>query len=326
MNTELQEWASGLLPAPLAKIETLRPEASFRAFFRLILADGTSTIAMHAPPDREDAARFVRYALLLRAHAVPVPAIRAKDEQRGFVLMEDLGATHFIDVYRAGNAEAALDIGIDMLPVLQNLPADTFPTYTAERLTDELGIFSTWFVQNTLNEPVHDAWLSFAAALVSAVTDQPFAAVHRDYHCKNLLLNDGRLGIVDFQDALTGPALYDLASLLRDCYWSFDEPLIERKLARYLAASPLRFENPLQLLNLTALQRQLKAIGIFSRLKLRDGKPSHIDYIDSVLAQSVQLAAGWTESGNIGSEIAAWLQDLATRWSKLRLETDGPTS
>lgn len=309
VNPELSAWLATLLGQPPDAVETLRPEASFRSFFRVTTSKGT-VVAMDAPPDKEDAARFVRLARLMSSHGIPVPAILAADESRGFVLMEDLGRIHLIDLYRQGNIHDALAIAVDTLLVLQQLPARELPPYTRERLDDELAIFTTWFVQDAMVAPRPAEWAEFSEDLVASVADQPVTAIHRDWHCKNLLVRDGRLGIVDFQDALAGPALYDLASLLRDCYWVFDEATVRSMLDRYLEASPLRFDNPLYLLNRTALQRQLKAIGIFARLRLRDGKTSHLDYIDGVLAQSARLA----RSSFPQLSIADWLESLRQRW------------
>lgn len=309
MNPELYDWLAEFLGAPPGSVETLRPEASFRAFFRVTTATGTA-VAMDAPPDKEDAARFVRLARLMSSYAIPVPAILHADERRGFVLMEDLGSTHLIDCYRRGDTTSVLGLAVDNLLLLQRLPAGELPPYTPERLRDELTIFTTWFVEGAMITRPPAQWPGFAGELVVSVAAQPVTAIHRDWHCKNLLVRDGRLGIVDFQDALAGPALYDLASLLRDCYWVFDEATVRAMLDRYLQATSLRFDQPLDLLNRTALQRQLKAIGIFARLCLRDGKTSHLDYVDGVLAQSSRLA----DTCFPGLPIAGWLDGLRRRW------------
>jgi aminoglycoside/choline kinase family phosphotransferase len=265
---------------------------------------------MDAPPGREDAARFIRLARLMKNHGLPVPTVHAADEARGFVLMEDLGHHHLIDFYRNGRIEPLLSSAVDLLHRLQTLPPHELPPYTAERLHDELGIFTTWFVEKTLSATVHGEWESFSAALIRSITSQPTVAVHRDWHCKNLMVRHGDIGIVDFQDALAGPALYDLASLLHDCYQEFDTSIINRQLNRFLERCPFRFDNALDLLNRTALQRQLKAIGIFVRLKLRDGKGSHLGYVEGVLARSAALAA----ASFPGLAIGGWLASLRQQW------------
>lgn len=154
----------------------------------------------------------------------------------------------------------------------------------------------------------------FSESLIRSITSQPTVAVHRDWHSKNLMVRDGRIGIVDFQDALAGPALYDLASLLHDCYWEFDQQTINLRLKQYLDRCPFQFTDPLELLNRTALQRQLKAVGIFVRLKIRDGKNSHLQYVEGVLARSAALAAASCPELEIGE----WLQALRGNWPSAR--------
>ena len=118
--------------------------------------------------------------------------------------------------------------------------------------------------------------------------------MHRDFHGRNLLRQpDGSVGVVDFQDALIGPATYDLASLLRDCYHAFPEATVARWRDAFVAASPLPLERATFALDmdLVALQRQLKAVGIFARLSLRDGRDSHLPHVVPVLERVAVLAA-----------------------------------
>lgn len=303
----LTQWLEGILDTPIESTQPIQPEASFRQFHRLRLAGGDTAIAMFAPPAREDSGRFVRLAHLLHAAGVPVPRIIASDHERGLVLMEDLGTRHFADAYLQGDTERALTTAIDILGTLQRLPPSVVPAYTAQRLSDELEIFTNWFVTGLLGQESPPTWPNCVAALLGAVQSQPVTVVHRDFHCRNLLLAiDGSPGVVDFQDALAGPALYDLASLLRDCYWHFDDDTVRHWLGHYLARTPLHFDDPWQLLDLTALQRQLKAVGIFARLHLRDGKSTHLKYIPPVLEQCVLLAGRNAQTTVLGP----WLNQL----------------
>lgn len=300
------QWLETTLGGVPDLVETLRPEASFREFYR-VHRGSSSRVAMWAPPEKEDPERFVRLARLFKDAGVPVPVIHATDISRGFVLMEDFGPQHFLDLYHSGHADAALDQGISMLHVMQRMEPTVVPPYTAIRLGDELDIFRTWFIEGLLQMTVPAYWPAVCAQLVEDLIAQPVTVVHRDYHCKNLLINEGGgLGIVDFQDALAGPVLYDLASLLRDCYWRFDEPTIHRWLTRYVEASGWKLEDPWNQLNRTALQRQLKAVGIFSRLHLRDSKSSHLQHIIPVLDHAAFLARKSTSHAGF----ADWLDNV----------------
>jgi len=313
VKPELLAWLELTLGRAPDSIETLRPEASFRSFWRIGTSAGTRVV-MDAPPDREDAPRFIRLARAMKQHGIPVPVVYAADESRGFVLMEDLGQRHLIDCYRDGQVEPALSSSVELLHTLQTLPPDLLPPYTTERFHDETTIFTSWFVEKTMSTRVHAQWALFAKSLIDSIASQPTVAVHRDWHCKNLMVRDGNIGIVDFQDALAGPALYDLASLLHDCYWEFDQQTINNRLEQYLQRSSFRFNDAFELLNRTALQRQLKAIGIFVRLKIRDGKTSHLDYVEGVLARSAALAAASFPELDIGE----WLHSLGRDWPHAR--------
>ena len=300
------QWLETTLGGVPDLVETLRPEASFREFYR-VHRGSSSHVAMFAPPEKEDPERFVRLARLFKNAGVPAPQIHASDLGRGFVLMEDFGPRHFLDLYRNGQADEALDRGISMLQVLQRMDPTVVPPYTAIRLSDELDIFRTWLIEGLLQMNVPAYWSAVCAQLIEDLDAQPAGVVHRDYHCKNLLITEaGNLGIVDFQDALAGPVLYDLASLLRDCYWRFDEPTIRRWLTRYVEDSGWHLEDPWNQLNRTALQRQLKAVGIFSRLYLRDSKSSHLRYIIPVLDHAAFLARESTSQAGFGD----WLDSV----------------
>ncbi len=305
---QLSFWLSTVLPnGRHFQLQPLAEAASFRRFYRLQMDNGTA-IAMLAAPPREDAARFVRLAHLFRRANVPVPRILAHDATRGFALMEDLGRRRLEDAYREGREDQAVSEAIAHLHTLQRLQPALFPTYTATRMTDELELFRVWYVQGRRRLPMYPGWRKLTADLVQRVANQPTAVVHRDYHCQNLMLDGaGRFGVVDFQDALAGPALYDLASLLHDCYHHFADEDIDRFLGMYLEHAPFAFDNARLLLDLTGLQRQLKALGIFARLSLRDGKDTHLPYIAPVLHHAARTAKRYPWLSDFGG----WLTELA---------------
>ena len=188
----------------------------------------------------------------------------------------------------------------DMLPTIAATEHVGIEPYTRARLHMELDLFTEWFAERLVKHPLDaQSWRRSCALLVDSADMQPKCCVHRDYHCRNLLYNDGQLGIVDFQDALRGPLLYDIASLLRDCYYVFDESTVGRWLSRFVQITPaLHGNEPLQIkrsFDWMALQRQLKAVGIFARLHLRDQKSSHLGYIPPLLQRIRQLAAQYPE-------------------------------
>lgn len=281
----------------------LAGEASFRTFYRRRVAgrEAAGVIAMDAPPDREDNARFVALARRFRSAGIGVPEVLAFDSSRGFLLVEDLGTDLYEEAYRTPDHEAVLTAALDTLIRFQKLPEDPgVPLYTRSRLHDELELFRTWFIEGWLGLSLDAAAASLLeeayVQLIDIAEAQPKVCIHRDFHCRNLIWRaDRTTGVVDFQDALWGPVAYDLASLLRDCYVRFEESEIDRWRDRYLtlaSASNIVSIAPdvfSQWVDLTALQRQLKAIGIFARLELRDGRDSHLKDIPPVLDHAISV-------------------------------------
>ena len=303
---DIAAWAGRHLKADLT-LCALPAEASTRRFFRIFKGEDTY-VAMHSPPETEDNPRFVRLAALFRQHGVAVPRILASDLDRGYLLLEDLGALDFEGAYATGDVAAPLAGAIDTLAKLQATPAASVPPYTRQRFADELDIFASWLVRRLLEMDVAGCFANTAAALVDATQSVPTVVVHRDYHCRNLLWRgDGEVGVVDFQDALAGPVCYDIASLLRDCYHAFDEATVAHWRRHFFqrirpACDEATFNRAF---DLTAVQRQLKAVGIFARLHLSHGRDSHLGDIVPVLRRIVGLGRCYAET----EALAAWLAD-----------------
>ena len=300
---ELKSWCAAELGA-LTAFDALPAEASTRRFYRARGAFG-SVIVMDAPPETEDNAQFRRLSRVLREGGVPVPEVIAFDP-RGFMLVTDFGETLLERAYAEGKASAALKLALGNLVRMQAIRSDAIPAYTTERFRDELAIFSEWLMGRFLGLATPPFLAATSEQLVAATQAQPQATLHRDYHCRNLLLTDaGGLGEVDFQDALVGPVAYDLVSLLRDCYHSFPETVVAKWRSRYLAVANCGMDEKdfRRAFDLTGAQRHLKAAGIFARLHLRDGRGSHLADIAPTLRRVVALGRDRPEL----KPLAAWL-------------------
>jgi len=305
-TAELAAWIGRTLAAEV-ELAPLAAEASTRHFFR-VSTDASTFVAMHSPPDTEDNPRYVRLTDLFRRHGLATPKIHAADLDRGFLLLEDLGSRDFAAAYADGDVDGPVEAAIETLVKLQSVASDTIPPYTVGRFGDELAIFTEWLLGRLLDLEVPGWFGPVADDLVAATQSVPQRTVHRDYHCRNLIWRDGRVGIVDFQDALVGPACYDIASLLRDCYVEFDEAAVTKWRRRFFELAGLdcpesEFDRAF---DLVAMQRQLKAVGIFARLHLSRGRASHLGDIVPVLRRIARLAGDYPETG----EVASWLEAI----------------
>jgi len=299
-------------------------DASFRRFYRIHTA-ANSFIAMDAPPETENNAQFVRLSKLFRSAGVHVPEVIASDIEHGFLLVSDLGDLLYSIVYGTDEHDAAIDAALDTMITIARVgdANGVVPPYTPQRFHDEFELFRIWLVEGLLQHSLTNAEGGMLddvrRRLMQCIAEQPKVCVHRDFHSRNLLWGPDRVTrVVDFQDALHGPALYDLASLLRDCYVRFDEAEIARWRDRFrfcatqsglpVEPDPERFAEQL---DLTAMQRQLKALGIFSRLELRDRRPSHLVDIEPVLDHLIDVADAYPDLGSFGEWLARSIRPAA---------------
>jgi hypothetical protein len=316
---ETSAWCEQQLSAlgeTLVDTEALRVEASHRSFYRLH-GKKQSFVLMQSPPELERNEQFVTLARLFHGHGIRVPEILAIDKPRELFLLADLGDIHLEDLYGTTAEAQALSAAIDILPTLAGITDPAIEPYTTERLYMELEIFSEWFVQGMLKQKLDPGvYQRICDTLVHSADMQPKGCVHRDFHCRNLLFVDGKLGVVDFQDALHGPILYDIASLLRDCYFEFKEAKIDHWLTYFVSKTSLLDDYSAKQVKIwfdwIAIQRQLKAIGIFARLHLRDHKSTHLAHIPTVLGRLLRLTAQYPELEALNLQLLACTKHLET--------------
>ena len=252
-------------------------------------AQGRSLIVMDAPPAQEDSRAFVRVASLMASAGVHVPEVIAQDPERGFLLLSDLGTTSYLQALNAASADALFGDAIDALLrwQLASKPG-VLPPYDEALLTRELNLFPEWYVQRHLGLALSAAQQQRLTALFSLIIDSNLAQaavyVHRDYMPRNLMVCEPNPGVIDFQDAVYGPITYDVASLFRDAFLSWDEERVLDWTVRYWekakrAGLPVGadFGDFYRALEWMGLQRHLKVLGIFARLHYRDGKRGYLD-------------------------------------------------
>ena len=322
-------WLASLVTTQRLRPDTVRlasADASFRRYFRVDTADGTTRIVMDAPPDKEDSAPFVKVAALMREAGVTAPAVLDWDQRYGFLLLDDLGHRTMLDLVDPANANASrplYDEAIDALIrwQLASRP-DVLPPYDRALLERELALFPQWYITQhrgmAVTGKLQERLERSFKLIVESNLASPNVYVHRDFMPRNLMVRDGaaggllgaandiqggtRLGVLDFQDAVYGPITYDIASLLRDAFLSWDEAFVLDVTVRYWTAArkaklpvDADFGAFYRAVEWMGLQRHLKVAGIFARLTLRDGKPKYLADTPRFIAYIRATAARYME-------------------------------
>jgi len=274
----------------------LAGDASFRRYVRLTRAGGGAML-MDAPPPHEDVRPFLAVARLLRGLGLSAPDILAEDVGQGFLVLEDFGDDTFTRILAAGAVEEPLyALAVDVLVALHQrfaaASAPPLPPYDEARLLAEAALLIDWYLPAVTGVPADPAlrqqYVALWRGLLPLAMDVPQTLVLRDYHVDNLMRLRGRSGIaacglLDFQDAVLGPASYDLVSLLEDARRDVPADLARAMRARFLAAFPAiardAFDRSYAVLG---AQRNCKIVGIFTRLCVRDGKASYLAHIPRV--------------------------------------------
>jgi len=243
---------------------------------------------MDAPPEHEDCRPFVRIAALMRAAGLNTPEVLAQDLERGFLLLTDLGTTTYLKALNDANADDLFRDASDALLRLQLASrAGVLPSYDEALLRRELDLFPDWYVARhlgiELNGEQRQMLADTTALIVANNLAQPAVYVHRDYMPRNLMVAEPNPGVLDFQDAVFGPITYDVVSLFKDAFVSWDEGRVLDWTVRYWekakrAGLPVTadFGEYYRDFEWMGLQRHLKVLGIFARINYRDGKPGYL--------------------------------------------------
>lgn len=258
-----------------AQILPLAVDASFRRYYRVIGA-GRTAVLMDAPPP-EDTRKFAHMAAWLGERGFAAPAILADDAAGGFMLLEDFGDMRMREtVDAAPESEARLyAAAVDQLLRLQRHEAAPVPPYDRAFILREANLLIEWYCDALRLAVDTDGYTAAWNAAFDALPDMPVVTVLRDYHAENLmLLDDTRLGLLDFQDALAGHPAYDLVSLLQDARRDVPAVVEASMLARYRESTGVG-EGFEAAYHLFGAQRNAKILGIFTRLWRRDGKPRY---------------------------------------------------
>lgn len=310
-QTELKKWLETVYPDQPFELSFAAADADFRRYFRATFSDGHTVVCMDAPPDKMSVAPYLKVQKLF--HMVNVPQVLHVDETQGFMVLNDLGSTTFLTAMTQEKNEAAhkallLEAVGELIELQLASRSGVLPEYDREVMLREINLFPEWFVAKELGRELNfkqrRLWQQTVDTLLPPLLAQPKVYVHRDYIVRNLMLQEGRPGVLDFQDALYGPISYDLVSLLRDAFIGWDEEFVLDLVIRYWEQAraaglpvPPEFDEFYRWFEWMGVQRHLKVTGIFARLYHRDGKdkyrpeiPRFLNYLRRVSRRYAELA------------------------------------
>ncbi|NQY62845.1 MAG: phosphotransferase [Alteromonadaceae bacterium] len=304
----LKRWLCDRFSVDSLELTPITGDAGFRCYSRFSIENETF-IAVDAPGDKSNNQGFLAIQAAFLKKGLSVPKILAKDLQQGFFCLSDFGDQLFSDTLTSSTMNHQYKRAIDLLPLISSVQVDDsydLPLYDRQFIITELEIFVDWLLAEhlaiQLNHQDKQSLTRCFDILVESAVQQPQVFMHRDYHSRNIMmLADGDLGIIDFQDAVSGPITYDIVSLLRDCYIRWPDAEIKSLFAYFCqlmtqchhsekqpfktydlqAFSELKWQ---QWFDLMGLQRHIKAAGIFARLNYRDNKNGYLKDIPLTLA------------------------------------------
>jgi aminoglycoside/choline kinase family phosphotransferase len=288
-------------------------DASFRKYYRLTQGEKTFLL-MDSSLEKESLKPFLDVTQRLTQAGVAVPLIYEQNLQLGYLIIEDFGNTHLLNVLNEANFKTLYKQAIDEIVKMQKAGAEGLPLYDKAFLHFEMDLMQEWYLEKHLSRSLTQAQKELLRASLNAISDvvltQPQGIfVHRDYHSRNIMLQkDGSLGIIDYQDAMSGALTYDLVSLLKDCYITFERASV-LELVLYFKkqiGSNVSDEAFIKWFDFMGMQRHIKVLGIFARLSLRDGKNGYLKDIPLTLAYTLESAEMYDET----REFAAMLKEL----------------
>jgi len=274
------------------RFEVVSDDASYRKYYRLILKDNKTYIIMDSSMQIESIYPFIDISVRLLKARVQIPRRYAQNLHDGYLLLEDLGNTHLLDILNDMSYKLLYMKSIHEILKMQKADTTGLEPYDEEFLMYEMRLMQEWYLEKhlwvRLNEEEQADLDKILELIKDEVLSQPQGYfVHRDFHSRNIMFKKGKVSVIDYQDARVGAITYDLASLLKDVYIRFDrEKMLELVLEFKQLQSELRSVSDEQFIrwfDFMSLQRHIKILGIFARLKIRDNKPAYINDIPLTL-------------------------------------------
>jgi aminoglycoside/choline kinase family phosphotransferase len=301
MHNELKGWLEWLgIEEP--ELNALHGDASSRSYYRLENSDGG--IVMDASKNKECVPIFIGVGMRLMDAKVRIPKIKSFELHKGFMFLEDIGSTHLLDKCVEGvDARPFYDKAIKTLVTLQDTPSQGLEPYDESFLLEEMNLMTEWYLKEYLDTRLesldrHMLLESFSLIAKEVLSQPQGIFVHRDYHARNLMVDENDdIVVIDFQDAREGALTYDLVSLLRDAYMKLDSKELRRLILLFKDLKGLDVDNEtfMRWFDFTGLQRHIKILGIFARLAIRDGKKQYLKDIPMTLKYILEVGYKYPE-------------------------------
>ncbi len=294
-------------------IEIASADASFREYFRLTLNSET-VLLMDSSLEKESLAPFLDVTSRLLNARVKAPEILEQNLDDGFLIIEDFGNTHYLNVLDDKNYKTLYSKAIDTILNMQKAEIQNLPLYDKAFLHFEMDLMQEWYLQKKLNMTLNNSQKEIVKNALNTISNvvlsQPQGVfVHRDFHSRNIMITDeDKIGVIDYQDAMSGAITYDLVSLLKDCYIEYDRGEVEKLVLEFRDKKGLSIadEEFIKWFDFMGLQRHIKVLGIFSRLYLRDSKDGYLKDIPLTLKYVLETASRYNET----QELAKLLKEV----------------
>lgn len=284
-------------------IESALADASFRKYYRLRDGDKTALL-VDSSLELNSLASFLDVTSRLKNADVCVPRVFEQNTALGYLILEDFGTTHYLDILNETNFRPFYTKAINSILKMQKADASSLPLYDRDFLHKEMDLMQEWYIEKFLHIKLSETQIKLLEKTVhtisSIVLEQPHGVfVHRDFHSRNIMLkSDNKIGIIDYQDAMNGAITYDLVSLLKDCYVTYDRKEIKKLALEFRDKKGLKVDDAtfIKWFDFMGLQRHIKVLGIFSRLYLRDAKEGYLKDIPLTLKYVLDTASRYAET------------------------------
>ncbi len=285
------------------KLEVVSADASFRKYYRLFIKE-KEYIVMDSSMQIDSIYPFIDVSVRLLKSKVQIPRVYAQDLSKGYLLLEDLGDVHLSNMLSEMSCKLLYTKAIYEIIKMQKAETTGLDLYDAEFLMFEMNLMQEWFLEKHLGVKLDSEEQQRLNSVLNLIKDEVMAQpqgyfVHRDFHSRNIMLGGkGKVWVLDYQDARIGAVTYDLASLLNDVYIKFDREKIVELVLEFKILKGIKEvsdEEFIRWFDFMAMQRHIKILGIFARLKIRDDKPAYVDDIPMTLSYIRENIARYEE-------------------------------